>query len=147
MYVKKIIFGTLLHVAVKMETFWQMLWIIQRLRVMKLYDKETKTIPTNEKKATCKTQNYNFLLAFVLITKALLIDVSVYSSVIKYQAKQKHLLPFHLASYVLIIIIIIIIIIKISNKVKDIDIKNHTYYFFDDIINLKNFDANNIKIE
>ena len=28
-----------------------------------------------------------------------------------------------------------------SNKVKDIDIKNHTYYFFDDIINLKNFDA------
>ena len=142
MYVKKIIFGTLLHVAVKMETFWQMLWIIQRLRVMKLYDKETKTIPTNEKKATCKTQNYNFLLAFVLITKALLIDVSVYFSVIKYQAKQKHLLPFHLASYVLIIIII-----KISNKVKDIDIKNHTYYFFDDIINLKNFDANNIKID
>ena len=62
---------------------------------------------------------------------------------IKYQAKQKHLLPFHLASYVLIIIIII----KISNKVKDIDIKNHTYYFFDDIINLKNFDANNIKID
>ena len=61
---------------------------------------------------------------------------------IKYQAKQKHLLPFHLASYVLIIIII-----KISNKVKDIDIKNHTYYFFDDIINLKNFDANNIKID
>ena len=36
MYVKKIIFGTLLHVALKMETFWQMLWIIQRLRVMKL---------------------------------------------------------------------------------------------------------------
>ena len=144
MYVKKTIFGTLLHVAVKMETFWQMLWIIQQLCVMKLYDKETKTIPTNEKKATCKTQNYNFLLAFVLITKALLIDVSVYSSVIKYQAKQKHLLPFHLASYVLIIIIIII---KISNKVKDIDIKNHTYYFFGDIINLKNFDANNIKID
>ena len=33
-----------------------------------------------------------------------------------------------------------------SNKVKHIDIKNHTYYFFDDITNIKDFDANNIKI-
>ena len=33
-----------------------------------------------------------------------------------------------------------------SNKVKDIDIKNHTYYFFTDI-NIKNFDPNNIKID
>ena len=31
-----------------------------------------------------------------------------------------------------------------SNKFKDIniDIKNHTYYSFDDIVNLKNFDPN-----
>ena len=34
-----------------------------------------------------------------------------------------------------------------SNKVKDIDNKNHTYYFFNDIINIKNFDPNNIKID
>ena len=34
-----------------------------------------------------------------------------------------------------------------SNKVKDIDIKNHTHYFFDDIININNFDPNNIKID
>ena len=27
-----------------------------------------------------------------------------------------------------------------SNKVKDIDIKNGTYYFFNDIINIKSFD-------
>ena len=33
-----------------------------------------------------------------------------------------------------------------SNQFKDIDIKNHTYYIFDDIINIKNFDPNNIKI-
>ena len=33
-----------------------------------------------------------------------------------------------------------------SNKVKDISIKNHTYYFFDDIINIKIFDPN-IKID
>ena len=25
--------------------------------------------------------------------------------------------------------------------------KNHTYYFFDDIINIKDFDPNNIKID
>ena len=34
-----------------------------------------------------------------------------------------------------------------SNTVKDIDIKNRTYYFFNDIINVKNFDPNNIKID
>ena len=34
-----------------------------------------------------------------------------------------------------------------SNKVKDIDIKNHTHYFFNDIINIKDFDPNNIKID
>ena len=32
-------------------------------------------------------------------------------------------------------------------SVKDISIKNHTYYFFDDIINLKEFDPNNVKID
>ena len=32
-----------------------------------------------------------------------------------------------------------------SNKVKEIDIKNQTYYFFDDIINIKNFNPSNIK--
>ena len=34
-----------------------------------------------------------------------------------------------------------------SNKIKDIDIKNRTYYFFNDIINIKNFNPNNIKID
>ena len=29
-----------------------------------------------------------------------------------------------------------------SNKTKDINIKNHTHYFFDDNINIKNFDSN-----
>ena len=55
-------------------------------------DYETSTIPTNfnEKKATCKTQNFYILLAFLLITIALLIAVSVYCYLINYQAKQKH---------------------------------------------------------
>ena len=33
-----------------------------------------------------------------------------------------------------------------ANKVKDVDVKNRTYYFFDDI-NTKNFDLNNIKTD
>ena len=34
-----------------------------------------------------------------------------------------------------------------SNKIKNIDINNHTCYFFDDINNIKGFDPNNIKID
>ena len=33
-----------------------------------------------------------------------------------------------------------------SNKVKDINIKNRTDYFFNDIIDIENFDPNNINI-
>ena len=32
-----------------------------------------------------------------------------------------------------------------SNKIKDIDIKSHTCYFLYDIINIKNFYANNFE--
>ena len=61
----------------------------------KVNNQETKVIPTNfnEKKATCKTQKFYILLAFLLITIALLIVASIYCRLIKYQAKQ--LLPFH----------------------------------------------------
>ena len=63
----------------------------------KSYSKETKSITTNfkEKKATRKTQNFYVLLAFLLITIALLIAVSIYYYLIKYRAKQKYLSPFH----------------------------------------------------
>ena len=33
-----------------------------------------------------------------------------------------------------------------SNEVKDLNIKNRAYYLFDGIINIKNFDSNNIEI-
>ena len=49
----------------------------------------------NEKNITCKTQIFYILLAFLLITMALLIAVSIYCYLIKYRAKQQHLLPFH----------------------------------------------------
>ena len=65
--------------------------------VIESYEKETKAIPTNfnEKKAICKTQNFYILLAFLLITIVLLTAVSIHCYMIKYRAKQKHLLPFH----------------------------------------------------
>ena len=64
------------------------------------YDEKTKTIlrSFNEKKVVYKIQNLYILLAFLLITIALLIAVSVYCYLIKYRAKQKHLLPFHITN-------------------------------------------------
>ena len=59
--------------------------------VIKPYDEETNF---NEQKTIGKTQNSYILLAFLLITIALLIAVSIYCYLIKYQAVQKHLLPF-----------------------------------------------------
>ena len=52
-------------------------------------DEETKTIPTNfnEKNITCEIQNLYILLAFFLITIALLITVSICCYLIKYRAK------------------------------------------------------------
>ena len=46
--------------------------------------KYLRVINFNEKKATCKVQNFYILLAFLLITIALLIAVSIYCYLIKY---------------------------------------------------------------
>ena len=61
---------------------------------------ETKAISTylSNKKVTYKTKNFYILLAFSLITIALSIVVSIYCYLIKYQAKQKHLLPYHITN-------------------------------------------------
>ena len=57
----------------------------------KLNDEETKTIPTNfnEKNITYKIQNLYILLAFLLITIALLIAVSIYCYSDKISIKTK----------------------------------------------------------
>ena len=34
-----------------------------------------------------------------------------------------------------------------NNKVKDIDIKNRTYYFLTDVINTEKFNSNNVKVD
>ena len=51
-----------------------------------------------EKNAICKKKNLYILLAFLLITIALLIAVSIHCYLIKYKAKRKHLLPFYITN-------------------------------------------------
>ena len=46
------------------------------------------------KKTTCKTQDFYILFAFILMTIALSLAVSVYCYFIKYSPKHKHLLLF-----------------------------------------------------
>ena len=71
---------------------------IIRDEVIKSYDEKKKTIPRNfnEKNITCKTRNFYILLAFLLITITLLIAVSIYRYLIKYQAKQKRTIKTNL---------------------------------------------------
>ena len=69
----------------------------------------------------------------------------------KYEAKQRQiLLPFLNRNNEVFIYIekfyINKCIIKLSNEVKDIDIKNCTYYISNVIINIKSFDQNKSKI-
>ena len=63
--------------------------------IIESYNEEIKIISTNfnEKKVICKLQSFYILLTFIIITIALLIAVSIYCYLIKYQAK--NVLPFH----------------------------------------------------
>ena len=36
---------------------------------------------------------------------------------------------------------------KMSDKIKNIDIENRIYHFFNDMVNIENFDRNNIKLD
>ena len=67
-------------------------------------DEKTETFPKyfNEK-VVYKKQNFYILLEFVSINIELLIVVSIYYYLIKYRAKQKHLLPFHITNTLIII--------------------------------------------
>ena len=70
-----------------------------------------------------------------------MIAVSIYCCLIKYQAKQRYLLSCDFKNSELKKIV--------SEKwaIEDIDIKSRTYYFFDEIINTKYLDPNDIKID
>lgn len=43
--------------------------------------------------------------------------------------------------------LILLINLKISNKFTEIDIKNCTYYFLHDMINIKNLNPNKMKVD
>ena len=92
-------------------------------------------------------QHFYILLATLSISIVLLIAVSIHCKLIKHRAKQKFLLPFHNTNNEFKQALYLPYKSKRSNKVKDISIKNHAYYFFDDIISIKIFDSNNIKID
>ena len=81
---------------------------IFRDEVIELLDEGIRTITITfcDKNITCKAHNFYVILPFLLITIAILIAISVYYYLIKYQAKQKHLLPFH------------------DTKLKEVDINN-----------------------
>ena len=68
---------------------------IMRDEIIDSYKEDAGDKSYDEKKAACKTPNFYILLAFLSITIALLIAVSIYCYLINYQAKQKKLLPFH----------------------------------------------------
>ena len=54
----------------------------------------TKTALTKTVRTKCTSKHFYILLTFLLITIALLIAVSIYCYLIKYGAKQKHLLTY-----------------------------------------------------
>ena len=61
---------------------------------------ETKTVPTKSTSTKavlrkCTSINFYIVLVFLLITITLLIAVNIYWYLIKYQTKQKPLLPCH----------------------------------------------------
>ena len=108
--------------------------------------KETKTIPT--KSTSTKTvlskcaRKFYILLAFLSITIVLLIAVSIYCYLIKYQPKQRPLLPCHYTTSKLKETGIRNKM-KNNDKLKEISIKNCTCSYFDDIIRLQDFDLDN----
>ena len=90
MYIKKLLFGILLTVIVKIENIYQVLWMIQQLLVMKLSNHTTKKQKLFQqilmkRKQLVKGKNYIFY--FIYITTAFLTSVIIYCYLIKYQGK------------------------------------------------------------
>ena len=59
---------------------------------VKFFPVDCNPINTNE------TKSFYIFLVFLAIRIALLVAVSIYSYLIKYKVKQKHLLPFHVTN-------------------------------------------------
>ena len=59
------------------------------------YEEATKGVPTKNASTQSTSTKFFILVIFSLIDIALLIAVSIYCYLMKYQAKQKYLLPYH----------------------------------------------------
>ena len=94
-----------------------------------------------KKKLGYKTQNFYLLLTFLSITITLLIAFNIYYYLIEQNT------CYHFTSNELKQHMYWLYKLKMSNKIKGISIKNLTYYFFDDIINITSFDPINIKTD
>ena len=81
----------------------------------KSYNEETNF---NGKKVACKILNFYILLAFLLVTIVLLIAVSIFCYLIKYQVKQKRLVAFHITNNELKQVTYQQYKLKMSNKIK-----------------------------
>ena len=96
--------------------------------VAKSYHEETKTNPTITVLTKNPSTNSYIVLHFLLIIKALLIVVTIYRQ-IKRNWNLKYLIKM-----------------ESNDELKEIDIKNCTCYYFDDIIKIEDFDFDNILI-
>ena len=87
-------FGILLHANMKMENLLASIMddsAINCDEIIESYDEETNF---NERKQPSKCK-VSIFFALLLITVELLIAVSIYCYLIKYQAKLKQLIPYH----------------------------------------------------
>ena len=85
-----------------------------------------------------------------MINKVKDIIKSISRSLIIFKKPRKMTKDFFLGFLKMIKLLLILFIIKLyaqKNIFKDISIKNHTYYFFNDIINVKSCDPNNVKVD
>ena len=87
-YVKKVIFGILLHAVAKMRNLASVIdnSVIKCDEIIDAVERKPVTTNFNEKNVICKTKNFCILLAILLISIALLIAASIYCYLIKYKA-------------------------------------------------------------
>ena len=85
---------------------------------------------------TCSKTNFIYF-AHLFINNHFTSTICIYCCLLN--IIQKKNIYYHIAT--------LVTNLKMSNKLKEINIKNYTYYFYDNIINIKNLDPNNINID
>ena len=115
------------------------LWKIQKLFQQKLLQQKKKKL----------IKNFYILLTLLLIKAVLLIAVNIYCYLRKYWAQQIHSSPNHVTNSNLkeVSFIECHIEVESNDKFKEINIKNQTCYFFNDIIKIEDFNFDKILLD